>query len=501
MSGRPSQDKSRQGLAVVAPTTDQPILIRRLTLSPKIPASRVVLDNETADQCEHWTKDYNNLLRPDAPARSLLGLPEGGGYRLVVSSDIDHGKSWILPVMAAHAAQAAEIAVVDQMAGARALLWTTGALNLAYAETLAAAGVVDDDYHLKTKIDRSRALFADAAHAGTPIICLLPKSQGDQEAATWLAAILKNQPHHIRIIESLSDVVNVIAAFAVNGRIADLSKPLPGQSRDLVTISSTVDATGDAPEPQGNPFGSDGVSEQNTPVPRAASAVSSAAQAAVGDAVRAHAADIKAADAKAATAPAAARNARPGRPTAVIAGLAAGVLVAAGVGAYVLTDGTLLAGRQGQAGATGSSASTPATTGPVQVATPVVGAASTRPAVPDPVTGPAQAVVRLVMLRAVAGRSCQATIMDMQPRFEEIEQMLNTGQTPVDIDRQSVCGVSVSGLNQVSAAFVSTPRELTVPSLSAGSRLILNPIATGQSQQLTIQLSGAQTGQITLNLR
>ena len=96
--------------------------------------------------------------------------------------------------------------------------------------------------------------------------------------------------------------------------------------------------------------------------------------------------------------------------------------------------------------------------------------------------------------------------MDMQPRYEEAEQVLSVGQMgvgqpPLAIERQSICGVAVVGLNQTTARFGTAARDVAVPSLSTATRLILNPAGGTTARQLTIELSGAQTGQITLELR
>jgi hypothetical protein len=535
MSGHSGQSSGRQGVLVVAPTTDEPILLKRLTLSPRIPASRVVLANETADQCEQWTRDYNNLLRADGPARSLLGLPDGGGYRLVVSGDIDHGKSWIMPVMAAHAAQALDLPAVDQLASARALIWTTGALNLALAETMQGAAVVDDDYHLKTKVDRSRALFADAAHARTPVICLLPRSPGDVEAATWLSAILKNQPHHVRIVETMADLHAVIRAFARRGDIADLAAPTPG--KDMIVVGpqqATSGETGQAPSPDAGAT-PERTSRQDDKRQDDKGQADGGQRAVSEDAVREGASrdhgprtgerwDGPSSDGARSRRSAIVDQQRARFPLGMTALIGVGALAALGAAAYsfigarppaVATPPASPVAQQARpAGQTPGATPTagPAQTAPAQTApTQTAGQPAAQPATQTQALAQAQATAqavastqaaaRLVLLRPIGGRSCQSVIFDMQPRFEEVEQLLGPGQPPVEIDRTVVCGLSVTGQNMVSARFGAATRELVVPSLSSGNRLILNPTAAGQSQQLMIELSGAQTGQIVLQLR
>ncbi|MGL4241440.1 MAG: hypothetical protein ACRCTI_10055, partial [Beijerinckiaceae bacterium] len=207
----------RSGVAVIVPTTAGAIKVLGLRWSQRIPSSRVVLGNETSDQCELWTKDYNSLLRPGDPMRALLGLPDGGGCRLVVSDEIDHGRSWIVPVAAAHFADARAQAVHADIARARMMIWGTGAIDFSQPENADQAKIVENDYHLTGKIDLSREHFATAAHDGTPVLCLLPAGPDAERAAGILKKVLGQQPHHVEIVKSLADIIRPIEAYLNKG--------------------------------------------------------------------------------------------------------------------------------------------------------------------------------------------------------------------------------------------------------------------------------------------
>ena len=486
MSEQSQEQQRRTGLAFVAPTTDEPVLIRRLSLTAKIPVSRVVLANETASPCEQWTRDYNHLLAEGAPVRALLGLPDKGGCRLVVSADIDHGKSWMMPVAAAHLALAAGHAPADRIVGAKALIWTTGAIGLAHAERLDEARIIEDDYHLKSKAMRSRELFAEAQHAGTPVLCLLPSpadepSRDAAEAATWLAAILKNQPHHIRMVANLGDLQAALDLFMKRGRIEDLDAPAPGAGRSLAPLAAKPAA--DEPHPAAasaeaaasdtlHPQGKAAAPETASPAPPPAGAAS-----------RQDAAERK-----------------PVSVQLVLAAAALGVLVV-GAGAFVWTRPPSAPAQQA-ASLTPQPVRPPA---PAPPAVPPVTPAAVQPGptpTPTPAAPPAAgAVARLVLLTAPPGRDCRSLVMDMQPRFEESVRMIEAGQGPIDIDTSTVCGLSVAGHEQVTAAFSPAARGLAIASLSSGNRWILNPLATGGERRIPIDLGGAQSGQIILQLR
>jgi hypothetical protein len=479
MTSASTEPSARTGIVVVAPTTDEPILIQRLAVMAKLPTSRVVLGNEMSTQCEGWTKDYNNLMRPDAPARALLGAPESGGFRLVVSADVDHGKSWMLPVLTAHLASAHDLPATDKIGQARALIWATGAVGIALAESLSAARVIDDDYHLKSKVDRSRALFADAAHAGTPVICLVPRAAGAAEAATWLAAVLKGQPHHIRIIGDLAEAADVVRRFARRGVLADLDAP---ELEPVVAPETTGPGTGLVPvKPTAEPPREEGPPTQTHK--KEAGTGPTSTQDGAGDAAK-----------TLTTTGGSGASAQTGASTPETTPRPA-TSFPKGVAALLIAGGVMTVSALAYMALTPAPGPRPPVT-PTPIVTPAPGP------LPEPVgqPTPSGAAVRLGLLRAGAGRSCQALIMDMQPRFDEAEQVLSAGQAGVEIDRTQVCGLTIAGLNQVNARFQTLGREMIVPSLSQGNRIIFNPTASA-SAPIVIELSGAQTGQISLALR
>ena len=61
------QNVRRSGVFVVVPTTDQPIILKKLAWSARVPVSRVVLATESSEVCEPWSTQYSNLLRPGEP--------------------------------------------------------------------------------------------------------------------------------------------------------------------------------------------------------------------------------------------------------------------------------------------------------------------------------------------------------------------------------------------------------------------------------------------------
>ncbi|WP_442880822.1 hypothetical protein, partial [Bosea sp. (in: a-proteobacteria)] len=235
------QNVRRSGVFVVVPTTDQPIILKKLAWSARVPVSRVVLATESSEVCEPWSTQYSNLLRPGEPLRQILGLPDGGSYRLAASGSIDQGKSWMVPVMAAHCGLAHGEAITHKASEARLLVWGTGAIDVSVADTAAEARVTAQEYHLTTKIDRSRHLFAEAEHAATPVLALVPHGEEAERAAGILAKILGGQPHHIAIVASLADIAAPIELFLRSGSFQpQAAAPEPVQPTGPVSASMAL---------------------------------------------------------------------------------------------------------------------------------------------------------------------------------------------------------------------------------------------------------------------
>jgi hypothetical protein len=459
-----ASDAKRSGLTVIVPTTAGAIMIRGLRWTQKIPASRVVLGNETADQCERWTKEYNNLLRPGDPMRTLLGLPEGGGFRLVVTAEIDHGKSWIMPVAAGHFGSALGEALHTDIPRARLLIWTTGALDFSMAENASAAAIVPNDYQLVSKIDHSRELFATAAHAGTPVLCILPAGGDAERAAAILGKVLANQTHHVAIAGSLADLFGPLDGF------------LKGEDFSAMAARRTALVPVPKPEPKAKPAPETAAEPPPVEPPVTAPPPPMGAYALAGD--------------------------RPppsqgmdSRKIGIIAA-AALTLMGTGAGAYLLMQ-------------------KPAPTPPVVVITPTTpttpGTSSSTPpqnATLPPQTSPAQTapapagatVARLTVLAAPAGSSCQAQAYQMQPRFVETVVDLTADKPFAEIDGNALCGLAVAGSGPVRARFLQSSVSGVVQSLSSANRVIFNPAATVDRLPV-VSMEGGSLDRIELRRR
>lgn len=470
------QNVRRSGVFVVVPTTDQPIILKKLAWSARVPVSRVVLATESSEVCEPWSTQYSNLLRPGEPLRQILGLPDGGSYRLAASGSIDQGKSWMVPTLAAHCALAHGEAVTHKAAEARLAIWGTGAIDLSVADTAGEARVTQQEYHLTTKIDRCRHLFADAEHGATPVLALVPHGEEAERAVTILGKILGGQPHHIVVVSSLADIAAPIDLFLRSGSFepqAVTSKPEP----PAAPVSSSMALKPFEPQAEAEP-----APPQSAP---------SAAPSPGHTVVQPHAATDEPSIAdmrKAPQAPRSRRSVLGDKPVAssrlpLIAASALLLLAGAAGAGWYLTRGAATEDPDRtpptltQSG-TGEATQPPAGQqggGLPNAMTPPPGQQSAAvPAGPSAVTG--FALARLVTLSAPAGSSCDAQIYELRPRYNEAAvDVVETAS--VLIDGQDICGLSLDPVAPAKVKFQSGTGPAIVASKSTATRLVFNPNA------------------------
>lgn len=471
------QNVRRSGVFVVVPTTDQPIILKKLAWSARVPVSRVVLATESSEVCEPWSTQYSNLLRPGEPLRQILGLPDGGSYRLAASGSIDQGKSWMVPTLAAHCALAHGEAVTHKAAEAKLVIWGTGAIDLSVADTAHEARVTQQEYHLTTKLDRCRHLFADAEHGATPVLALVPHGEEAERAVAILGKILGGQPHHIVVVSSLADIAAPIDLFLRSGSFepqAAASAPerpaAPGSSSMALRPfepNKTVEqpAQPAAPQPgqtvvQPRPVGdepaiADVLKSPQAPRPR---------RSVLGDK------------------PASSSSSR----LPLIAASAVVLLAGAAGAGWYLTRGTPTEDPY-QVPPTltqpGTSGTTQPATGQQSATAPSLGQ-QTVPSLGQPSTGAqggpvgmtGSALARLVTLSAPAGSTCEAQIYELRPRYSEAA--VDVGEmASVAIDGQDICGLALDPVAPAKAKFQNGTGPAVVASKSTPTRVVFNPNA------------------------
>jgi hypothetical protein len=443
----------RSGVFVVVPTTDQPIILKKLAWSARVPVSRVVLATESSEVCEPWSTQYANMLRPGEPLRQILGLPDGGSYRLAASCAIDQGKSWMVPTIAAHCALAHGEAVTHKAGEARLLIWGTGAVDLSVADTAAEARVTQQEYHLTTKIDRSRHLFADAGHGGTPVLALVPHGEEAERAAAILGKILAGQPHHIAIVATLADIAAPIDQFLRSGSF--VAEAAPPKAEPAAPASASTALKPFEPQPKVEPP----AAAPPPPAPEAAPAPAetlrsprpaTARRSVLGDEAASPATSLR---------------------LPLIAASALVLLAgAAGAAWFALRDNAPADPvrppplTQGGPAPQTQSAAVQQQPSPQQQA-----GAQGGPAAP--------ALARLVTLSPPSGSSCEAQIYELRPRYNEAAVDVAEAAS-IQIDGQDICGLAIDAIAPARAKFQPGTGPSVVASKSSATRLVFNPTAT-----------------------
>lgn len=157
---------------VVIPTTRGPLRLRALNPRPGLPAPAAFADGDYRPL--PWSADYARLCAPGGPLARLDGPRTPHELRL--SGSFDAGRSWEVPVCLAHGLAARGHRLAAEPAQADLILWATGAVDLDLA-------VLPGDYALLDKIERSRALLAEAPDV--PLAVLLP--EGPERASAEAA--------------------------------------------------------------------------------------------------------------------------------------------------------------------------------------------------------------------------------------------------------------------------------------------------------------------------
>lgn len=159
---------------VVIPTTGGAILVRGLKPRPLLPTNWVTLEDDFRHLA--MSESYADLVRGP-----LAGHVEHKTYQLVVSGDIDTGRSWELPVLIAHLLEARgclsngtfNTSPPPPEAGER-LIFATGKLDSELAP-------LADRYHLRLKIAQAKELLDDAAKKNLEVVFILPADLDDDD--------------------------------------------------------------------------------------------------------------------------------------------------------------------------------------------------------------------------------------------------------------------------------------------------------------------------------
>ncbi|QIJ78595.1 hypothetical protein GU700_03305 [Methylobacterium sp. NI91] len=213
-------------ILVVIPTTGGPLRLRSLNPRPGLPAPAAFADGDYRPL--PWSGDYARLCAPGGPV-ARLGGEAGVPHELRLSGSFDAGRSWEVPVCLAHGLFARGARFVGEPAQADLILWATGAIDRDLT-------LVPGDYALLDKIERSRALLAEASDV--PLALLLPEGPERTEAEAAFRALGRSGA--LRILPAGDVPAAVEALTRPNG--ADLPEPQRRGRRLVLTAGAAAAA-------------------------------------------------------------------------------------------------------------------------------------------------------------------------------------------------------------------------------------------------------------------
>lgn len=201
---------SGPAILVVIPTTRGPLHLRALKARPGLPAPAAFADGDYRPL--PWSADYARLCAAGGPLARLTDGPLPP-HELRLSGSFDAGRSWEVPVCLAHGLAARGARFAAEPAEAGLILWATGAVDLDLA-------VRPGDYALLDKIERARALLAEAPDA--PLAVLLPEGPERAQAEAAIRALGRSgEP----LFLPAGSIMAALAALETGMRPAEADQP------------------------------------------------------------------------------------------------------------------------------------------------------------------------------------------------------------------------------------------------------------------------------------
>jgi hypothetical protein len=150
-------------IAIVIPTTRAPTLVERISRRTKLPRS-LVLTRGDYRPVQGMSERYHHFVDAAGPLSDIL-TEQDVRYELCLGEAPETGRSWELPVALAHYVMQGGHEIVTE--NPELVVWATGAIG-------SDRTILEDDYHLETKREASRAFIDDLCGPGTAVLTLLP---------------------------------------------------------------------------------------------------------------------------------------------------------------------------------------------------------------------------------------------------------------------------------------------------------------------------------------
>jgi len=183
-------------VAVIIPTTQGPAPILKLT--QLVHAPRSVLRTQDDYRPLPPSSRYHAFIQPGGPLAERIGLVNTQ-FEMRLGAQVETGRSWELPVAIAH-----WLVAKGHQLDAEApdlVVWATGALDNDLC-------VLQQSYHLETKLDHSSEMLETWFNKGVPILALLPQSMPPERPPERYSANYKKVVDFEASISAISRLIS-----------------------------------------------------------------------------------------------------------------------------------------------------------------------------------------------------------------------------------------------------------------------------------------------------
>ncbi|MCQ0986717.1 hypothetical protein [Jiella marina] len=215
---------TQRRMRVIIPTTARPVELRAIKRRPRVPASYMAVAGDFRPLA--LSGDYHRFV--NGPLRQVV--PDLPSVELSLDDDLDCGRSWELPVLIAHLLEASGRAEEDKPD----LLWATGMVD-------ADLNPQSANYHLLTKLELSRDLFAENLQRGGKAVMVIPPPVSEDERQ----AVERYAGEYGIALTIAASAAEVFSAFGLSFEPEESEVPPRHDEADKAQTSETLLSTAD----------------------------------------------------------------------------------------------------------------------------------------------------------------------------------------------------------------------------------------------------------------
>ncbi len=209
---------------VVAPTTGGTVWIERVRARPRLQASYAALKGDFRPLA--LSPDYHNFVSGPLAAHGIAS----GAHELLISEDIDSGRSWEIPVLIAHLLESSgrlhDTGTTTEDPSIPDIIWATGSVD----PELQPQGA---DYSVTRKCEIAAELFKEWHTDGRTAHLIVPGGMPapDVAAVQHAAETYGFQFSIVKDFETLKSAIQFVSETSDEAQISDTEPSLPPSKR------------------------------------------------------------------------------------------------------------------------------------------------------------------------------------------------------------------------------------------------------------------------------